>query len=60
MNEIIKALETILNIAMNDIQEIRNKNDIAYATSLANLIGDEMQRQFNEIVTEETIENERN
>ena len=59
MTEIIKALETILNIAMNDIQEIRNKNDIAYATSLANLIADEMQRQFNEIMTEETIENGR-
>lgn len=59
MSEIIKALETILNIAMNDIQEIRSKNDIAYATSLANLIADELQRQFNEIVTEETIENGR-
>lgn len=60
MKEIIKALEMMLNIAMNDIQEIRNKNDIAYATSLANLLADELQRQFNEIVTEETIENERN
>lgn len=59
MSEIIKALETILNIAMNDLQEIRNKNDIAYATSLANLVANEMQRQFNEIVTQETIENER-
>lgn len=59
MQQIIKALETILNIAMNDIQEIRNKNDIAYATSLSKLITDELQRQFNEIVTEETIENER-
>lgn len=59
MQEIIKALETILNIAMNDIQELRNKNDIAYATSLANLLADEMQKQFNDIMTEEIVENGR-
>lgn len=59
MEEIIKALETILNIAMNDIQELRNKTDISYATSLANLLADEMQRQFNDIMTEEIVENGR-
>lgn len=57
MQGIIKGLERMLTWAMLE-KDYRAEKELAYATSLAELLRDELQRQFNETLTQEVIENE--